>query len=126
MNDLRSKRRQRQFGDLEELLPEGDPDHRAAPEEADEQVIHRHPQSAENDPYHIGQRGKPSAAVDDIFPERPEGQAGELEALKTGRNADKRNTAQQAGQQPHQPAEKTAENKPQKITYRLHNPIRPS
>ena len=42
MDNFCAKRRQRQLGDFEELFSEGNPDHRAAPEETDNQVKNSH------------------------------------------------------------------------------------
>ena len=100
MNNLCAKRCQRQLGDFEELFPEGNPDHRTAPEETDDQVVNRHPQSAANDPDHIGQCGNRSSAIDDLFSEGPEGQAGKFEALPSQRDTDDRHTADQSRNQP--------------------------
>ena len=43
VNNLCAERRQRQLGNLEKLFPEGNPDHRTAPEETNNQVKNRHP-----------------------------------------------------------------------------------
>ena len=112
MDNLCTKWRQCQLGNLEELFSEWNPDHRTAPEESNDQIIDRHPQSTADQPDHIGQRGNGSSAVEDFPSEGVERQAGKFETLPSKRNADYRHTAEQAGNQPEQPTDKSPENKP--------------
>ena len=120
MDNPRAKWCQRQLGDLEELFPEGDSDNGTAPEATNHKIVKRHPQSAADKPDDIGQGRERSASVQDLLPERPEGQAGKLKALAAKRNTDHRNAAQQSGNQPQKAADEPAENKPQDITDRFH------
>ena len=62
--DLCSERCQRQFCDLEELLPEGDPNNGDAPEQADHQISKRHGDSKENEPDDVGQSGEHQSSPD--------------------------------------------------------------
>ena len=114
--DLCSERCQRQFCDLEELLPEGDPNNGDAPEQADHQISKRHGDSKENEPDDVGQSGEDSATVANLFPEGEEGQGCKLEALQSIGNPHNGDAPEQSGCQTSKPTAKSAKYKPQYIT----------
>ena len=103
---------QRQLGDLEKLLAEGDPDDRDAPKDPEQQILQRHGDSEAEQPDDIGQEGRRAAAIHDFLPEGPAGEAREFEALPAEGNADHRDAAGEPGEQPGEPAEKAAEQEP--------------
>src|SRR5262245_37848327 len=99
MDDLLAERHERGAGQLEARNSERDPDQRDAEEDSGDQVTQRQPPAGEDEPENVPDHRQCLVASrgDQSAPERPEGEAGQLERLHPERYADDRDAHDEAG-----------------------------
>ncbi len=107
-----AERHQRQFGDFEELLAEGDSYNRAIAEYSDDDIDQGHWNSEKHQPYNIHKQAHRATAVYDVFAERAERKAGEFEALHAYRYPDNCDAPAASGKYPCESANCAAANEP--------------
>ena len=103
---------QGKFGDLEALFPEGDADDRDAVDHSADRSAERQWQARDQEPDDIQDQRTRTAAVFDILAEGEEAKTREFKTLQSPGDTDDRDAPEDACQEPFQPHDDAAQNKP--------------
>ena len=111
---------QSQLRDLEKLFSKRDPDNRDAQDKSQEEVAKGQQPSAYKKPDDVQEERYRFPFITDFLAEWVQGNAGQLEALQTDRNADNGNAPQAAGKKPSKSTDESSKDDPENISYKSH------
>ena len=123
--DVRAERHERYCRELEELLSQRNSDDRKAEHRADNKVRQSSLPSYEYDPQDVAERRREAHVILNVLTEGRSRESRQLKALNAERDAHDRDAAQKSRHKQLNKSDKTAENKPQKISDNSHINILP-